>query len=82
MKSWQLQEAKAYLSQVVKDATQMGPQQITVRGEATVVVVSMALYEKLIHKKPSFIDFIRQSPLMGDPIPIKRDPSMTRDIDL
>lgn len=33
MKSWQLQEAKAHLSQVVQDAIHCGPQKISLRGE-------------------------------------------------
>ena len=40
MASWQLQEAKARLSELVKSAEQDGPQEITVHGRAAAVVVS------------------------------------------
>ena len=38
--SWQLQEAKSRLSQVVDHALREGPQTITLRGKPAVVVVS------------------------------------------
>jgi prevent-host-death family protein len=46
---WQLQEAKARLSEVVKKATKEGPQKITVHGEPTAVVISSEEYERLKH---------------------------------
>jgi len=39
--SWQLQEAKSRLRQVVDHALREGPQTITLRGKLAVVVVSM-----------------------------------------
>lgn len=44
---WQLQEAKNKLSEVVRRACDEGPQEITVRGEPAVVVVSAAEWAKL-----------------------------------
>jgi prevent-host-death family protein len=43
---WQLQEAKARLSRVVKDAQTKGPQIITVHGEEVAVVESMEDYRR------------------------------------
>ena len=40
MHSWQLQQAKAHLSDLVKQAAAGKPQEITVRGEPTVVILS------------------------------------------
>jgi prevent-host-death family protein len=78
--SWQLQEAKARLSEVVKKAASEGPQEITVRGEATAVVISCLEYEKLRSKnRPrNLSDFLLNSPLAGLDIEIRRDRSLTR----
>ena len=45
-RQWQLQEAKNKLSEVVRRACDEGPQEITVRGEPAVVVVSAEEWEK------------------------------------
>lgn len=74
MKTWQLQEAKAHLSEVVKAATLGHPQQITLRGQPAVVILSKTQYAKLLKPKPSFIDFIRHSPLVGLDIDLTRNP--------
>lgn len=81
MKKWQLQEAKARFSEVVRDATTKGPQKITVRGEAKVVVLSKKDYDNLKKTKPSFIDFLQNSPLVGVDLDLTRDKSPPRDID-
>lgn len=78
MKSWQLQDAKAHLSQVVQEAIHHGPQEISLRGEPAVVVMSAVEYDKLIHPKPSFIQFLQDSPLVEGDIPLTRDQSLTR----
>ena len=65
MHSWQLQQAKAHLSDLVKQAAAGKPQEITVRGEPTVVILSTQQYEKLIHPQPTLVNFLRQSPLFG-----------------
>lgn len=82
MRTWKLQDAKARLSEVVKEATMHGPQVITLRGQAAVVVISKEEYNKFIKPRPSFVDFIRHSPLSKMNIDIKRDNSLTRDVDL
>jgi len=82
MRSWQLQEAKAHLSQVVKEAMLHGPQEISLRGEPAVIVISKTEYDKLAKPKPSFVEFMRQSPLTGINLKLKRDDSSTRDTEL
>ena len=82
MKSWQLQEAKSHFSELVKEAVIQGPQQITLRGEPAVVILSKKEYDKLTKPKPSFVEFMRQSPLVGVKIRITRNRSKTRKIDL
>jgi prevent-host-death family protein len=78
MKTWQLQEAKARLSEVIKQALKEGPQTITMRGEPTAVVISKEEYERLNHPKGSFVDFMRKSPLYGVDIDLKREQTLTR----
>jgi prevent-host-death family protein len=82
MRVWQLQEAKARLSEVVKSSQRDGPQEISVRGEAAVVVVSKAYYDRLRRRKPSLLEFLRRSPLAGLPLEIERDRTPTRELRL
>jgi prevent-host-death family protein len=42
--TWQLQEAKNKLSEVIRRAREEGPQTITVRGENAVVVLQAEMY--------------------------------------
>jgi len=61
MQKWQLQEAKAKLSQLVKQTT-LAPQSITLRGEPVAVVVSIAKYKQLTKSKKSLFDMLRSAP--------------------
>ena len=78
MKTWQLQEAKARLSEVIKQALKEGPQTITMRGEPTAVVISKDEYERLKHPRGSLVEFMRKSPLYGVDIDLKREQTLTR----
>jgi prevent-host-death family protein len=82
MKQWALQDAKAHLSEVVRAARDHAPQEITLRGESAVVVISAEDYRKLLPSRPSFVDLIRNSPLVDADIDLSRQDSLTRDIDL
>jgi antitoxin Phd len=82
MRCWQLQEAKARLSAVVKSSLEEGPQEISVRGEPAVVVVARAEYERLKGRKPSFVEFLRRSPLVGVEVELERDRTPARDVRL
>ena len=81
MHVWQLQEAKARLSDLVRTAATDGPQQITVRGEAAAVVLSQADYVKLAGKREaqSLADFLLSSPLAGLDMEFERDQTPTRE---
>lgn len=80
MSSWQLQDAKARLSEVVKKAGQEGPQHITLHGQPAAVVLSAADYQRLKKRPKRFIDFIRSSPLKGVELDLTRDRSPSREI--
>ncbi|HUX80559.1 MAG TPA: type II toxin-antitoxin system Phd/YefM family antitoxin [Alphaproteobacteria bacterium] len=82
MQTWQLQEAKAHLSEIIRLCSQQGPQIFTVRGIEEAIIMSKQDYELLIGKKQNLFDFMRQSPLKGLEISIERDRSKIRDIDL
>ncbi len=82
MGMWQLQEAKARLSEVVKRATKEGPQKITVHGEPAAVLISSEEYERLKHPKDSFVQFMRRSPLYGLELGLRRDQTLTRDAEV
>lgn len=62
-RSWQIQEAKNKLSEVVEEAIENGPQILTRRGEEVAVVLSLSEYRKLKKKQTSLSEFFRQSPL-------------------
>jgi len=64
-KTWQLQEAKSRLSEVIKQ-TANAPQSITLRGEPVAVIVSMDKYEQLAKPKKSLLEFLRSAPFPLD----------------
>ena len=77
MARWQLQEAKARFSEVVKSSREDGPQEITVHGIPTAVLVSKADFDRLVGSKPGLVEFLRRSPLRGVR-PVRRDRSRPR----
>ena len=80
---WQLQDAKANLSQVVNKALEEGPQRITRHGRPAAVLLSERDFERLLkRKRGSLSEFFARSALRGLEIP-ERDHSDTgREIDL
>ena len=82
MRQWQLQEAKAKFSEVVKLANQEGPQEITMHGKPTAILISQKDFEKITKKKQSLVSFMRSSPLASVDIKLERDKSPAREIKL
>jgi prevent-host-death family protein len=82
MKTWQLQEAKARLSELVKKAQTEGPQHITVRGERAAVVLSERELKRLTPNKPSFLELMRHSPLADVELDLTREQTGVRKIEL
>jgi prevent-host-death family protein len=79
---WQLQEAKAMFSEVVKAAAAK-PQIITVRGKETAVVLSMEEYKNLSHPGQTLYEFVQSSPLCNLKLDLpKRVPERMRSINL
>ena len=83
MRTWQIQEAKARLSEVVKDAEREGPQEITLHGRSVAVILSRADFDRLAGTGESLVEFMRRSPLFGqEDVEFARDKSLTRDVEL
>jgi len=84
MQTWQMQEAKAKLSEVIKRAELDGPQDITLHGRSVAVVLSRAAFERLSGQMASVVDFMQASPLVGldEELVFERDASLTRELPL
>ena len=83
MHIWQIQEAKAQLSTVLRDAELDGPQEITNHGRSDAVILSRSDDDRLTEADKSLVDFMRASPLYDfDDVLIERDDSLMRDVDV
>ncbi|MRT28501.1 MULTISPECIES: type II toxin-antitoxin system Phd/YefM family antitoxin [Herbaspirillum] len=83
MRTWQIQEAKAQFSELVRDTERSGPQEITWHGRSVAVVMSKADYERLSGADLTLVEFMRRSPLYdADDVEFERDTSLTREVDL
>ena len=82
MATWQVQEAKARFSELMRGADEAGPQTITVRGRRAAVLLSANDYDSLRSRKPSLAAFMRASPLAGVELTVDRDRTPPRDMDL
>jgi len=81
--NWSLAEAKNQLSEVVRRATQQGPQTISVRGEETAVLLSKRDYERLRSpdRPTTFKEWLLSGPSL-EGLDLERDQSPPRDLDL
>jgi prevent-host-death family protein len=80
--TWQLQEAKNKLSELVDKTLHNGPQVITRRGKSVVVMMSMKEFERIQPHKKRLGDFLRDSPLCPE-LTIERDrDSSLREVNL
>lgn len=81
MQTWQMQDAKARMSELVKSA-QIQPQDITVHGKSVAVVVSRSTFDRLSQAQGSLVDFMQRSPLVdADDVVFERDTDLTRETD-
>lgn len=79
MQTWQMQHAKARMSELMK-STQTQPQDITVHGKSVAVVVSRSTFDRLSQAQGSLVDFMQRSPLFdADELEFERDTSLTRE---
>jgi prevent-host-death family protein len=81
MATWQLQQAKTKLSELIEDATRKGPQIITRHGAERAVILSIADYRALTAKTPDLRAYLLGGPKTGD-FDIPRDTDTGRAITL
>lgn len=55
-----------------------GPQQVTVRGKSSAVVISVEEYEAMKRQRSRFVDLMRSSPLVGADVAIERSDSLRK----
>ena len=77
---WKLADAKNKFSKVVDMALEEGPQKVTRRDQA-VVVVALNDFERLSGKVPGFKEYLMKAPSLKG-VKLKRDHSKVRGIDL
>lgn len=82
MHTWQLQQAKNRLSEVVDRALEQGPQLITRRGVETAVVLSIQEYRSLRRPESDLVDFFQSSPLTEVELDLERDSDTGREVEL
>jgi prevent-host-death family protein len=81
MATWQVQEAKTRLSELIERAQSEGPQTITRHGAERAVVLSVEDYRALMAKRPDFKSYLLGGPKVGD-FEIERDRDLGREIEL
>lgn len=80
MHTWQLQEAKAKLTELI-NCSKKTPQIISRRGVDEVVVLDIQKYRELTGENENIVSFFRNSPLQGLELDLERDKSPMRDED-
>ena len=81
MATWQIQDAKARLSELIERAGTEGPQTITRHGTERAVVLSIKDYRALAAHKPDFKAYLLGGPKVDD-FPIERDRDTGRGVEL
>lgn len=81
MATWQLQDAKTRLSEVIERAQTEGPQTITRHGTERAIVVSVKDYRALAAHKPDFKAYLLGGPKV-DEFVVERDRDSGRAIEL
>lgn len=83
MVSWQLQEAKNRLSELIDRVLAEGPQVITRHGVEVAVVLPYGTYRKLTAPTQNLAEFFKASPLRKSGLVIERDKrSEVREVEL
>jgi prevent-host-death family protein len=81
---WQLQEAKARFSEVVRRAKEEGPQHVTVHGREEVVIVGADEFRRLAGGRSgkALVDALQTAPHRSARIEPSRTRMPVRDVDL
>jgi prevent-host-death family protein len=80
---WQLQEAKARFSEVVRRAKEEGPQHVTVHGREEVVVIGAEQFQRLAGERSgkALVDALQTAPHRSAGIEPSRTQMPVRDVD-
>ena len=81
-KTWQLQEAKARFSELVKEVMKDGYHTNTKNGQPVVVVISQEEFEKFQKPEKPLSTFLLESPFAEFDLDVERDKDSGRDINL
>ena len=79
-KTWQLQEAKSHLSEVVERAKTGETQIITKHGAKTVVVIDYDRYLDLTGQTKGLLEVLRGKPPFTDDLEVTRDKGVGRNV--
>jgi prevent-host-death family protein len=81
-RKWQVQEAKAKFSQLIKEAVSSGYQAITKNGEPVAYIVSKEEFELYLKPQKSLLEVFDQCPYPNVDLDIDRNKDPIREIDL
>jgi prevent-host-death family protein len=81
MATWQVQQAKTRLSEVIERAQTEGPQTITRNGAERAIVLSIEDYRALVAHRPDFKAHLLGGPKVED-FTVERDPDTGRPVEL
>jgi len=79
---WQMQEAKAKLSEVIQAAGKGKYQIITKNGEPIAIILSKKEFDKITRPQTSLIDFFKAAPCPEVVLDIERAKDAPRGVDL
>ncbi len=83
MATWQLQEAKARLSEVIASARKDGAQIITQRGVKSAVVLPFEEWDRMqAAEKPTLLELLRSGPEGDLPVPQRGEWRMRKPVRL
>lgn len=66
MSTWQVQDAKTHLSEVLEKARIEGPQTITRHGKERAVILSIEEYRALLRRQSNFKSWLLEGPKVDD----------------
>ena len=84
-RTWQLQEAKNRLSEVVDLALEEGPQTVTRHGKAIVVIVAKDDFDRRRRGRSTrgtILGFLRRLSFARSGVDLERDKDVDRDLEL
>jgi prevent-host-death family protein len=80
---WNLEDAKARFSELVRLARSEGPQRVTVRGQDAVMVIAVEDMQRLLPPAPDAVPFVAfMESLAVDGLDLTRDRDLGRDVAL